>query len=366
MDWESARILTLTPLQHYERRAIRLRKKSNRFTTYIRCACKEYKSACNERKKVITQKVFGRAISIVNVQVLKLARRYWSDASDQIKTAWQDRGEFIDSQPRLGILTRLPSTIPRETGARDKWIRLNLQEEARGLQRDMRTFVIQKKLKIVDPEKAIRHSFPHTVPIFGRIYKEMSISPFMRCAIFGDKFENLKSYENQTVNKKYAPAYIHFSTHTRTNSVFRIEDVIFVSHIEEETDTYFHLTSGGVLTHHNGGSYKCWGWSETDDKITFIYSHGENNTPAKLTVFDRPKFVSEKIVSRNNKNITQRSYKTDTETYNSDGFQLSNYCPVCIKFHFEKNNIFNIVGTRLAVRIDDNNVFIVTGDGYSG
>mgnify|MGYP000249776908 CR=1 FL=1 len=131
MDWESARILTLTPLQHYERRAIRLRKKSNRFTTYIRCACKEYKSECNERKKIIIQKVFGRAISIVNVQVLKLARRYWSDASDQIKTAWQDRGEFIDSQPHRLLYRRLlnPSLL--------QWLLIRLSNRyliPRGLQ----------------------------------------------------------------------------------------------------------------------------------------------------------------------------------------------------------------------------------------
>ena len=111
----------------------------------------------------------------MNVQLLNLAHQYWSVALDWIK-AWQDLGKYIDRHPCVAILTRLPSTIPQETEARDKWIWLNLPEEACGLQRDMRTFVIQN-LKIVNPEKAIWHSFPQPEPRCKRIYKNMSIFP---------------------------------------------------------------------------------------------------------------------------------------------------------------------------------------------
>ena len=158
----------------------------------------------------------------------------------------------------------------------------------------------------------------------------------MRRVIFGNFFDNVEPYENQTVNRKYAPAYIHFSTHARMNSTFCVEDIVFALHIEEENDYHFHLTSSAVLTDHAGRNMLCWGWAETKTHITFIHSE-ENNLPAKLTVFERPTLEKETISSNiGQRNKIKKFYRIPTN-YNSDGFILGNFCPVCIKFHLQNN-----------------------------
>ena len=371
MDWDRDDILSLTVLQHYERRSIRQRKRSNRFTAFLRCACREFKTCTMERKRAIIQRVFGRPISVVNIQVVKLVRKAWSLAGDLTKDAWKQRAEYLESQPRVGFVNRLPRTIPRDIGERDNMLRLCLQEESRNLQRDMRTFILRANIKPYNPEKQMAHAFPQSVSISGKIYKDLSLSPLMRRTILGHKLEYVKDYENQTVSRKYCPGYIHFSSYKRANSIFCIGDILFCSHVEEqkESDLYFHLTSIGVLTNGTGQQFNCWGWDETDTNVTFIYNdESSNDVPAKFTAFSRPKLVSTTRctqVGQKKKFEISRNYSTET-SFNHDGLKLTEYCPICFKIHLERCNLFNAVGARLVVRFRHNDVYIVTGSEYSG
>lgn len=367
MDWDCPRILSFQPLKHYELKAIRLRKKSNRYTAYLRCACWEFKHASIARKQEVIQRVFGRPVSVVNVRMMKLVWRCWQLASEEIRDAWDERASYIDAQPRTGTFNRLPLSVPSSRTGRDNLMRLSLQEEARALQSDMRTYILRKEIKTCEPEKSINHSFPQSVRQAGNIYKELSLSPLMRRIIFGDLLEKVNSsYENQSVSNKCSPGFIHFSSFSRANSVFCIEDVDFCSHYVEESNVHFHLTSSAVLTNTSGQygqQVKCWGWEESSQHITFIYCDENADLPAKRTMFERP--ILEKVtVTGQTRNRIERVYSDCP--LNNDGFTLTNYTPVCLKVNIAKCNVLNVVGSRLAVRIVNNDVFIVSGKEYSG
>ena len=248
MDWDRNDILLLTVLQHYEQQSIRLRKRSNQFTTFLCCVCREFKTSTMERKREIIQRVFGQPISAVNIQVIKLVRKAWSLAGDVTKDAWKQRTAYFESQPRVGYVKRLPRTIPRDIEGGNDMLRLC-------------EICIRAKIKPHNPEEKISHAFPQSVSVSGKLYKDISLSPLMRRTIFGHKLEYVRGYENQTVSRKYCPGYIHFSSNKRANSIFCMRDIVFCSHIEEqkETNLYFHLTSISILTNGTGQQFNCWG-----------------------------------------------------------------------------------------------------------
>ena len=194
----------------------------------------------------------------------------------------------------------------------------------------------------------------------------------MRQTIFGNLLNKVKDYENQSVNRKCTPGFIHFSSFTRANSIFCIEDISFCTHFEEEANVHFHLTSVGNLTNTRGPrgqQFKCWGWEETDTFVSFVYCNELGaNLPAKFTKFERPKL--EKIVQGGEAAPLTRARQLarvyNNSTINSDGLILTEYTPVCLKVNVQRSNTLNVVGARFAVRVVRDNVYIVTGIEYSG
>ena len=126
-------------------------KHSNKFSTFLPCACREFKTSKMEWNREITQRVFRKPIIIVNVQAIKLARKAWSLAGDVTKDAWKHLAEYLENQPCVEFVKRLPRTIPRGIGERNDMLQLCIQEDSRNLQRDMRTFIRRANIKPYNP-----------------------------------------------------------------------------------------------------------------------------------------------------------------------------------------------------------------------
>ena len=373
MDWDNANNITEKPLQYYERAAIRMRKKSTAHTSFIRCAFQRYKASSMAARRQTIRQVFSRALSPSNVSVVKLVRRCWATMPQAIKIQWGQRSEYLNEQPHVGILHQVPRTVPRN---RDSFIKSCAQEECDNLQNQMRAFIIKKRKGADNNPKAVKYSFPQPLTAEGKIMKQdLSLSPMLRQIIFGDNFCKILSHENATNNNRYAPGYFHFSSYCRLNSVFSLEDISFCTHVDEQTKYSYNLTSMGCIQNAAGNTYKCWGWSETTNKITFIYNdEGDDLVPAKFVEFDRPKFVTtqEMKVGSNGieRFVTRRRYD-DLDKICSDetsGFYLIQYTPVCIKIHLKKCNLLHMIGARLVVRRDpanNNYTYIVSGPNLS-
>ena len=133
-----------------------------------------------------------------------------------------------------------------------------------------------------------------------------------------------------------------------TQQFFFLDDIIFCTHVGKQTEYSYHLTSIGCIQNAASNTYKCWGWSETTDTITFIYNdEGGDQIPAKFVTFGCLKFVTrQERKFRDNgveKCVTRCNY--DLEQICSDetsGYFLIQYTPVCINLHF-KNAIYCIL-----------------------
>ena len=118
---------------------------------------------------------------------------------------------------------------------------------------------------------------------------------------------------------------MHFLSVDRLNTIFCIKDLTFFDHVDEERDLIFHLTSSGYLQTSTGGNYKCWGWSETQSTVIFVYTDAPNAESAtelaKFTTVTRPNFVTDHVEiitdNRRVKNKTIRHYVLDVK-YNED------------------------------------------------
>ena len=129
-----------------------------------------------------------------------------------------------------------------------------------------------------------------------------------------------------------------------------------------------------MIQNNYGEKFKCWGWSESQHKVTFIYSdQPENeNVPEKLTTVACPIFSKEvnEIETYDvngisyKKKITRILYTMNIE-YNEDNMRLISYSPVYVKVHLKRLNVFNVVGLRLVRRVCDNRiVYLVIGKDF--
>ena len=110
--------------------------------------------------------------------------------------------------------------------------------------------------------------------------------------------------------------------------------------------------------------------------VTFVYTDAptaESATElAKFTTVTRPNFVTDHVElitdNRRVKNKTIRHYVLDVN-YNEDNIRLVKYSPVSIKIHLKKNNIFNVIGSRLVIKYteynDNDNIYIIQGKEFS-
>ena len=199
MDWVNPSNIEQKPLQHYERAAIRMRKKSTAHTSFIRCAFQRYRSSSTAERRQLIRKVFLRSLSPINVSVVKLVRKCWSTMPEATKILWNQRAGFLNEQPRVGVLHQVPPSVPMN---RDSFIKMCLQEESDNLVNQMRAFIIKKKKGADNNPKAVKYSFPQSLTAEGKIMKQdLSLSPFLRNIILGDKFCKILSHEDVTNNK---------------------------------------------------------------------------------------------------------------------------------------------------------------------
>ena len=85
MDWDNERIDRHKNIDFYEHDALRLWKKSNKYTIFARCAFRSYKFGSYEYKKAIILAVTGRPLLPGGVDVQKLVQFTWRDMHNDCK-----------------------------------------------------------------------------------------------------------------------------------------------------------------------------------------------------------------------------------------------------------------------------------------
>ena len=132
MDWPVASILHTT-LQWYEHAAIRMHKTSNRYTAFVRCACKEYKFSDNAHKMHLIEQVMGPDTGLYpsDISCIVLVKSCWSSMSDATKDAWGKRADFLNAYPRTGMFLTLPADSPADSKSET---RVCLKQECFALQ----------------------------------------------------------------------------------------------------------------------------------------------------------------------------------------------------------------------------------------
>ena len=89
MDWTTAEIANASVLW-YKKAAIRARKRSNRYTAFVQCACKEYKSSDDQHKRHLILNVMGMELYTTDVSCRILLKKCWERMTDERKQAWED------------------------------------------------------------------------------------------------------------------------------------------------------------------------------------------------------------------------------------------------------------------------------------
>ena len=85
MEWTVNQIDDYSDLHYREVRALRLRKKSNRYTCFIRVAFRVYKDSDTAAKRRIIHQITGERMSPTAVQVRLLVSRVWATMNDVTK-----------------------------------------------------------------------------------------------------------------------------------------------------------------------------------------------------------------------------------------------------------------------------------------
>ena len=365
MDWNAERIGCVNEIEFYEHDCLRLRKKSNRFTAYTRCAFRSYKYGSYEYKKGIVAQVTGRRNLLpTNVDVRKLVYCSWQAMTNEMKAVWKRRGSYLNIQARqVGLVTQLPTVLSQEDN-----IVSCLQEERDALSEAMRSLTVTRVMS--STTKAFKMCMPHKVEVMSQVYDKMSMSALMRKTLFGTNFEKIREYENNSAQRCFRPGFLHFHSPTRLNEVFKLNDTKFGQHIDHRHNHTYQLTSLGVVHDTHGREEKVYGWDETNTHVTFVYHIGENTDQARYVTFPRPKFVTLEVTNNSESRTkrTARCYKMPEQvSVDSHGTSLTlvSFHPVCMKFHLKKPNYFTLLGARVCTFIDGNNKLIIVNNNSS-
>lgn len=154
--------------------------------------------------------------------ICHLVSRWWSDRlCSEIKTAWDDRAKSLNARPVPGKFYRLSRGIHIQL---EDLVKVNMKVEWQTMRRLLRTCLL-KEAK--DPSVAMTMTQGKTA-VFGRekvllgdlSLRMMTMSPLIRCALFGMGDENL--LQREIVYKSKEVTVVHLASLARVNFFFTI------------------------------------------------------------------------------------------------------------------------------------------------
>ena len=247
MDWNAAAI-RVTNLRWYEHAAIRNNKHSNRYTAFIRCACKEYKFADNEHKRHIIQLVLGATdLYPSDISLRHLLKVCWRNMRAEDKLAWSQRADVINGIPRVGLFLTLPANAPANSVEEN---RICLKQECTYIKIHVMQLLSRKY--VPSSTQKLQINFPQKTRVGLQFYTAFTMSPYLRRRLFGERLAILPDDENMSVNLQSEPGYIHLGSIQRAEELLTCTDLCFARYHEVRTDYHFVMTSLASLVRTDG------------------------------------------------------------------------------------------------------------------
>ena len=104
MDWEEERINNHTQIEYFEKESLQKCKKSNKFSSFARCAYRSYKYGSYDYKMAMILHVTGRSMLLGNVDVRKLVSASWRNMVEDKKVAWKARATYLNVLANEGVI----------------------------------------------------------------------------------------------------------------------------------------------------------------------------------------------------------------------------------------------------------------------
>ena len=161
----SIAVINNTNLCWYEHDVIQKQKKSNRYTAFLHCACKEYYFTNNAHKHQIINQVMGVDMYPRKITYSDLIRQWLVKNPANLKHAWKLCANLIGSFPRIGHFRVLPEDTPEY---KDTKICVCITQEC-DLLTDM-MWVLSKKESNSMKTQNTKFYLPHPVVVGHKIY----------------------------------------------------------------------------------------------------------------------------------------------------------------------------------------------------
>ena len=356
---------TLHPTEHV---ALQLRKRTNWYVAFACVAFCTYKVASYQEKSRLIVYVTREESYPDDVSVVELVRTCWSNMSEELKNAWNERAVFLNSLPVVGKFNHLPDAL---VGNLDEMARYSFQIECDIFKAKMKSLFLVHHEKSKNKKQVLM--LPQEVTVGHKMHRNFPMSPLLRCVLFGKEklHENyFHAYKDCTVNSsaKLAPAYLHISSPKRLSQIMTVSDVKLMVHESFDLPGGYcehTLTSIASITNGSGRMLKAYGWNETRTSITFAYNDGRTTDPMDFVTFRRPVLKeSEKIVvTKHGEERVVKYHKYDFSSVPpSREYNFVGFVPICIRVHSKNmNSSFSFVGGRIAYRKINDDVYLFTG-----
>lgn len=345
MDWNNEQIGS-GEFTHYEHAS--LGKKSNRYSSFQRCAYSEYHMLDEDGKQAIILLVMGRKLVSTDVSLRRIVQRVWKNMATSTRNAWNDRALRLRNRHVPGQFRVLPANTP---AYRDGLLCDCLREETVYMKETSRRAMVYKGTSDLHKKK---FNLPHQIQVGTFAYRCVTMSPLMRKLMVAYDCP-LKPWENVGRVKIKFPRYIHLSSLARVQKVLAIDDMVYSTYHDHKTESTYYLTSLAILGRAGQTtSTHGYGWSETDSTVTFIYRDTVHST--SLVSFPRPTLEST-IVRVHSKNRKRMKYVMPT--CEVDGLYVKSYTPASIYFSAKHQNNFKFICSRLCIRTNENGTILI-------
>ena len=196
----------------------------------------------------------NKAVAVVPTSdIMKIGWSKWNSMPIELKDAWNNRADTLNSRPVPGIAVTVPNNWSINQFQQQVFNSIDI-EWAKLIGMFRRMIVYSSKNKSCDRLK--RYVFGNErIMVMNHVYRSFGMTHLLRCTLFGDNLQNIDSKIIRFKSDKCV--VLHVDSMSAMKNLFTFENeccVCFeVNHVKKSSNTLLHSCCGKLRLENNDG-----------------------------------------------------------------------------------------------------------------
>ena len=346
MDWNAEEVRS-KPFQYYE-----LENDSRNLSgyhVYTKCAFEGYREMEETQRLVyimrthdlnddgIEEDDIADIIDSSDFQTRRVVRGVWQNMASDLKEAWKERANQLNSRVLVGQVEVLPDELANmDLHTLQDFVRTCIRKDLFLLSKMLKRALRNDNQRELSKKKV---QFPYSIEINAQVFRTGTVSYMLGHLLFGKERRKLKEWE--LISQRGSdPFTYHICSRDRLHNVFTFQDLemsLLQDHRDDET---IYLCTYSVVRNSVGQSTKAYAISDTKHSVTMFFN--EEREQARTIVFKKPV-----LDIRDGPPRQIVGYICDDNFV--DGYQLIQFNPACLYLSYKNTSNFKLLASKMCV-----------------